>query len=359
MVFETELLHETARQPRSDSTEAKPSFHSTLLRFARRPPHALLLLSSRFAQSFELPKPEETAQAHEGAHEPILDPAQSDCLLKADEVATLAEILCNMNLETNTDSSQLLRHPDLCFVDRTRKVLRLEELDPVRARVVFPPQRARKRLFVIDMAQRLNSYAANSLLKALEEPLSESLFVLTAPSVSHVLPTLVSRCIRIQMGLLAQGNSPERQTINQFDPEDAAFLRTLVSSLVMLDPLTVCRNEPFAMSQTKQRTSDAINRGRTGLRAQGKDTQGAQLVQLAADIETCEQLAKKYPAAQLLEGMLELAATQRMTFGLTWLVAKLRHWQNTREYNPSSVVRLTELVVMARYSPTEPPNGTL
>lgn len=56
-------------------------------------------------------------------------------------------------------------------------------------------QSVRKHRFVlIEEAQRMNPAAANSLLKTLEEPPEGTTFILTAPSISSVLPTIRSRC---------------------------------------------------------------------------------------------------------------------------------------------------------------------
>lgn len=52
----------------------------------------------------------------------------------------------------------------------------------------------RRRVGVVDGADRLTAAAANSFLKMLEEPPSYSTIVLIAPSPQAVLPTVASRC---------------------------------------------------------------------------------------------------------------------------------------------------------------------
>jgi DNA polymerase-3 subunit delta' len=52
---------------------------------------------------------------------------------------------------------------------------------------------AQHRVVMIDGAECLNPQAANSLLKALEEPPAGTFFFMIAPSAAHVLPTLRSR----------------------------------------------------------------------------------------------------------------------------------------------------------------------
>jgi len=56
------------------------------------------------------------------------------------------------------------------------------------------PTSGRYRILLIEEADRLTDSAANALLKALEEPANRSVFLLCAPSVDDVMPTIRSRC---------------------------------------------------------------------------------------------------------------------------------------------------------------------
>ncbi len=50
------------------------------------------------------------------------------------------------------------------------------------------------KIVVIDPAERMNAYAANSLLKTLEEPASSSIYLLLTARPQSLLPTIRSRC---------------------------------------------------------------------------------------------------------------------------------------------------------------------
>ncbi|MBL7633145.1 DNA polymerase III subunit delta' [Frankia sp. CN6] len=56
------------------------------------------------------------------------------------------------------------------------------------------PTSGRYRILLVEEADRLTDSAANALLKALEEPADRSVFLLCAPSVDDVMPTIRSRC---------------------------------------------------------------------------------------------------------------------------------------------------------------------
>ena len=58
------------------------------------------------------------------------------------------------------------------------------------------------RTVIVDAADEMNVNAANALLKLLEEPRPRTVFVLTTSRLDRVLPTIVSRCQRVQFGLL-------------------------------------------------------------------------------------------------------------------------------------------------------------
>lgn len=60
------------------------------------------------------------------------------------------------------------------------------------------------RVIIIDQAQTLNTQAANSLLKTLEEPPEGTFFFLIAPSVAGILPTIRSRSRIVQFKPLTQ-----------------------------------------------------------------------------------------------------------------------------------------------------------
>lgn len=61
-----------------------------------------------------------------------------------------------------------------------------------------------KRVFIISNAEEMNAEASNSLLKTLEEPASDSVFVLTTAQKEQLLPTIVSRCQLVQFDPLSE-----------------------------------------------------------------------------------------------------------------------------------------------------------
>ena len=62
------------------------------------------------------------------------------------------------------------------------------------------------RVVIVDTADELNPNAANALLKSLEEPPALALFLLVAAEPSRLLPTIRSRCRRLELAPLATGD---------------------------------------------------------------------------------------------------------------------------------------------------------
>ena len=85
-------------------------------------------------------------------------------------------------------------HPDVFFVEANGQFIRIDAIREIQEQMKCKPLEARRRVFIIDDADRMNDQAANALLKMLEEPsLSNILILITARPYS--LPsTIISRC---------------------------------------------------------------------------------------------------------------------------------------------------------------------
>ncbi len=66
-----------------------------------------------------------------------------------------------------------------------------------------------RRVVIVDAADQLNTQAANAILKQLEEPPLRTVFLLVSHAPSQLLPTIRSRCRRLDCGPLA-GNDLSR-----------------------------------------------------------------------------------------------------------------------------------------------------
>ncbi len=65
------------------------------------------------------------------------------------------------------------------------------------------PVRAKTKVYIIQRADMLRGTSANALLKTIEEPPAQVVFILIARTVDNVLPTLVSRCQTVPFSVLS------------------------------------------------------------------------------------------------------------------------------------------------------------
>lgn len=106
-------------------------------------------------------------------------------------------LLCESSIQACGSCGSCLRvakgqHESLRIVRPEKNQIKIEQ---TRAILDFLSLQGltRRRVVIIDDADKLNSQAANTLLKILEEPNPDTYFFLMAPSPAHVLATLRSR----------------------------------------------------------------------------------------------------------------------------------------------------------------------
>lgn len=97
-------------------------------------------------------------------------------------------------------------HPDVLLVEREegRRQLSMDAVRSLRDEFALKPQEAARRVAILPDADRLSSETGNALLKLLEEPPRTSHLVLTAGSETTLMPTLLSRCVRLRLDPLPQ-----------------------------------------------------------------------------------------------------------------------------------------------------------
>ncbi len=101
-------------------------------------------------------------------------------------------------LELLKSESLMMLSPenDMIRIDEVKKILPFLELK----------QSGRSRIVIIENPESLNLFAANALLKTLEEPPDQTYFFLISSSPWKVLPTIKSRSITIQFSSLADSD---------------------------------------------------------------------------------------------------------------------------------------------------------
>jgi len=84
-------------------------------------------------------------------------------------------------------------HPDVSILATERVTITIEEVRSLVSFSYFSPSQASYRVIVMEDADRMTERTSNVLLKALEEPPPQTVWILCAPSPADVLPTIRSR----------------------------------------------------------------------------------------------------------------------------------------------------------------------
>ena len=84
-------------------------------------------------------------------------------------------------------------HADVELIQTEGLSIKIDEIRELITRAAWTPSVANYRVVVMEDADRLTESAANALLKAIEEPSSRTIWLLCAPTITDVLPTIRSR----------------------------------------------------------------------------------------------------------------------------------------------------------------------
>ncbi len=92
-------------------------------------------------------------------------------------------------------------HPDIETVapEEKKKNINVEQIRNLRTTAYHSAHTAKRRAFIIEQADTMNASSQNSLLKVLEEPPSDVLFILIVVSAKSLLDTVVSRCLTLSL----------------------------------------------------------------------------------------------------------------------------------------------------------------
>jgi DNA polymerase-3 subunit delta' len=103
------------------------------------------------------------------------------------------------------------QHPDLMWVTpiEESKQLRIEQVRALAEELALTSHGGGYKVGILSPADSLNRFAANALLKTLEEPPARTLLILVAVQPSRLPPTILSRCQRLRVRPPTRGEAVE------------------------------------------------------------------------------------------------------------------------------------------------------
>jgi len=117
-------------------------------------------------------------------------------------------------------------HPDCIFpVPSGKKTLGVDDVrEQIIKKTETAPYRYRYKIFVVNQAEIMTPAAQNALLATIEEPSPHGIFIFCSSNAGAILPTVLSRCVRIQLKPLSLSETREGLVKKGVSRKDAEFL---------------------------------------------------------------------------------------------------------------------------------------
>lgn len=112
-----------------------------------------------------------------------------------------ASVLCMNHADRSCGICQSCRslengsHPDMLTVRPDGAAIKIEQIRQLQSELALSSYLGSGRVCMIEDAERMTAQAANSMLKMLEEPQGNVLFILVATEKQLLLNTIISRCL--------------------------------------------------------------------------------------------------------------------------------------------------------------------
>lgn len=147
-------------------------------------------------------------------------------LAKTLNCATLADDSCDAC--PSCEAIDEGRHPDVMVIAAETKDVKIEQTRFLKQMAYLRPMMGKKRVFIVEDADRMNAESANSLLKVLEEPPPYAHIILVTASPFLLLPTILSRCRTLAFAAISREEIEEILLERDFGKEQARILALLV-----------------------------------------------------------------------------------------------------------------------------------
>lgn len=123
-------------------------------------------------------------------------------------------------------------HPDVIEIDAASN----NGVDQVRDlidKIRYSPVRGKYKIYIIDEVHMMSAGAFNALLKTLEEPPENVMFILCTTEPYKVLPTILSRCQRFDFGKISPADMKEK-LIEVLKTEGATYTESSLDEIISL-----------------------------------------------------------------------------------------------------------------------------
>ncbi|MGM9928020.1 MAG: DNA polymerase III subunit delta' [Bacillus sp. (in: firmicutes)] len=140
-------------------------------------------------------------------------------------------------------------HPDVHIIEPDGLSIKKEQIQFLQEEFTKKGVESNRKVYIIVEAEKMTVQAANSLLKFLEEPLSDTMAVLISDNAKKILPTIVSRCQMITFHHLSATILQKRLQEQGVNEQTAAIVSQLTNQFD--EALEISLDDWFAQAQRK------------------------------------------------------------------------------------------------------------
>lgn len=153
-------------------------------------------------------------------------------------------------------------HPDIIEINAANET-HVEDIRDLIERSRLAPMQGKHKVYIIDEVHQLSSAASSALLKTLEEPPENVIFILATTDPQKLLPTIISRCQRYDFTKVRTDQIRDHllniaKKENIIMEENAAMMIAVLSDGGMRDALSIM--DQCASYTRDEITVDAIDR---------------------------------------------------------------------------------------------------
>ena len=173
-------------------------------------------------------------------------------------------------------------HPDVIRVVSETSVHKIDDMRELVRRSALSPSLGRYHVVLVEDADRLtigdNTRTSNALLMAIEEPTPKTVWLLCAPTVEDVLPTIRSRCRNVVL------TTPTTREVAEFLRESAGVPDSIAAFAARASQGHIGRARALALDERTRSRRNEVVRIAAGLTSLGACLNAAaNLVDIAKD----------------------------------------------------------------------------
>ena len=124
--------------------------------------------------------------------------------------------------------------PDLKIIEPIKSSIKIEQIREMRKEIGLKPFKNKKKIYIIDKAEKMTLEASNCLLKTIEEPPYYAIIILICSKIDPILPTIVSRCQIVNFGSTSSLKIKELllNKINNLEKDQAEIISKLAQGSI-------------------------------------------------------------------------------------------------------------------------------